>query len=351
MKVYTHYLNKNGIEYRWRTILQIGNSWDVCGTIFMKNPGSSKNIKANLLHINDKEILKNLREFDDVKSSSSYEWYEFSIDNTMDCVKDLFETYYHERREPLNGVIQIFNLFNIRDANLGKAIDKSKGDVIEELAYTADNDIKHIVPPVYIGWGDLWKHTALRDNAEKIFSAVYKKTPYLCDDIQNNKFYHPQYLMNFGKNKVDCIFELNRFIQGNYYPKGLDNIDKLICLKKRIKAVGAISKIVNGTTLTYEYFCKGIDGFKRQYGTISIRIKHNDKQDYVLSILSKGNHPEQLSVLVNDFFKKNGLFRLDNSKGTNYIANATNSMETIAKMIEGLLIEIKTYREKDSSEE
>lgn len=346
MKVYTHYLCENDIEYRWRTILQIGGSWEVRGTIFMKNPGSSTNLKTGLLPINDEGILNNLKEFDDIKTSPSYEWYEFSVDNTMACVKELFEKYYHERNEQLNGVIQIFNLFNIRDANLGKAMDKSKGDIVNELAYTTDYDIKQIVPPVYIGWGDLWNNPKHCENAKKIFSAVYNIAPYLCDDIHDNKFYHPQYLLYYGRNRKDCIIELNRFIQGNYYPKGLDNIDKLICLKKRIKAVGAISKIVKGATLTYEYFCKGTDGFKRQYGTISIGIEYNNEQDYVLSILSKGNHPEQLSVLVNDFFNKNGLFGLDNNKGANYIADSTNNMEAVVKVIEGLLIEIKSYREE-----
>ena len=214
--------------------------------------------------------------------------------------------------------------------------------------YTTNYDINHIVAPVYIGWGDLWKHTTLRNNAKKIFSAVYNQTPYLCDDIQDNKFYHPQYLLNYGRNRVDSIIELNRFIQGNYHPKGLDNIDKLIYLKKIIKAVGAISKIVNGTTLTYEYFYQGIDGFKRQYGTISIGIEYKDKEVYVLSFLSKGNHPEQLSDVVNDFFNKNGLFKLDISKGAYYFADATNNMAAVAKVIEELLNEIKSYREKDS---
>ena len=264
----------------------------------------------------------------------------------MDCVKDLFETYYHERREPFNGVIQIFNLFNIRDANLMKALDKSKGDIIDKLAYTTDYDIKQIVPPVYIGWGDLWSNPKHCENAKKIFSAVYNKTPYLCDGIQNNKYYHPQYLMYYGKNNVNCIIELTRFIKGNEHPEGLDNINNLISLMKMIKADGAISKIAKGATLTYEYFCKGTDGFKRQYGTISIGIEYNNEQDYALSILSKGNHPEQLSVLVNDFFNKNGLFGLDNNKGANYIADSTNNMEAVAKVIEGLLIEIKSYREE-----
>lgn len=351
MKVYTHYLCENDIEYRWRTILQIGGSWEVRGTIFMKNPGSSTNLKAGLLPINDEGILNNLKEFDDIKTSSSREWYDFSVDNTMACVKELFEKYYHERNEQLNGVIQIFNLFNIRDANLGKAMDKSKGDIVNELAYTTDYDIKQIVPPVYIGWGDLWNNPKHCENAKKIFSAVYNIAPYFCDDIHDNKFYHPQYLLYYGRNRKDCIIELNRFIQGNYYPKGLDNIDKLICLKKRIKAVGAISKIAKGATLTYEYFCKGTDGFKRQYGTISIDLKFSHEQNYMLSFLSKGNHPERFSLMVNNFFSNNELFKHDNSKGEYYIADATINNAVVAKVIEELLVEIKSYREKDSFEE
>lgn len=347
IKVYTHYLNKNGIEYRWRTILQIGNSWDVRGTIFMKNPGSSINLGANKKPIENESLLAKLREFDDIKTSPYYEWYEFSADNTMDCVKELFETYYIEQREPLNGVIQIFNLFNIRDANLMKALDKSKGEIINELAYTTDYDIKHIAPPIYIGWGDLWNNPKHCENAKKIFSAVYDKTPYLCDEIQNNKFYHPQYLLNYGRNKVGCIIELNRFVQGCYHPKGLDYIDKLICLMKMIKTDGVISKIEKGTTLTYEYFCKGIDGYKRQYGTISIGIEYNDK-DYILSFLSKGNHPEQLSVLVNDYCNKHVIFKNDNEG--HYLADAKSTNEKVALFVEGLLKEIKSYRENDSAE-
>ena len=107
MKVYTHYLNKNDKEYRWRTLLQIGDSWEVCGTIFMKNPGSSTNLEANKMPIKNEYILGKLREFDDTKASLDYDWYEFSIDNTIACVKKLFEIYYETKQRPLNGVIQI----------------------------------------------------------------------------------------------------------------------------------------------------------------------------------------------------------------------------------------------------
>ena len=42
MKVSTHYYkvdNQHGL--RWRTPLQFGKSWDIIGSVVMKNPGSS----------------------------------------------------------------------------------------------------------------------------------------------------------------------------------------------------------------------------------------------------------------------------------------------------------------------
>ena len=44
MKVYAHYKGKektgDGNSYRWRTLLQFGDSWECIGSVFMKNPGS-----------------------------------------------------------------------------------------------------------------------------------------------------------------------------------------------------------------------------------------------------------------------------------------------------------------------
>lgn len=129
MKVFAHYFydNKNDVEYRWRTLLKIGDSWEICGTIFMKNPGSSITKDANKFPIQDKSLLEILRKFDDKNSSLSSSWYEFTIDNTMMCVEKLFETYYVTHQKRLNGVIQIFNLFNIREADLKKSKRQKQG--------------------------------------------------------------------------------------------------------------------------------------------------------------------------------------------------------------------------------
>ena len=214
IKVYTHYLCKNEIEYRWRTIIQIGNSWEVRGTIFMKNPGSSKYVEPNISPIENSDLLEKLRTFDDTRTSLSYEWYEFTIDRTMSCVINLFKAYYEAHREQLNGVIQIFNLFNVRDVNVWRAIDKCKDEGLEKLVYTTDDDIKNIVSPVYIGWGNLWRNPTYKENAQRIFSEVIKNPSYLCNRIEENKFYHPQYLMSYGKNRKNCkdVFEKFKFI-------------------------------------------------------------------------------------------------------------------------------------------
>lgn len=211
IKVYTHYKCENEIEYRWRTIIQIGDSWEVRGTIFMKNPGSSKSVESSNKAIEDSIILEKLRTFDDRRTSLSCEWYEFSVDRTMISVINLFTAYYEAHGKKLNGVIQLFNLFNVRDANLKKAMDKCKDDGLDKLLYTTDDDIKNIELPVYIGWGNLWRNPAHKENAQRIFSEVIKKTSYLCNSIDDNKFYHPQYLMNYGKNRKNCIEVLENF--------------------------------------------------------------------------------------------------------------------------------------------
>jgi len=61
MRVFAHYYSDEvtGIEYRWRTLLQLGDSWDICGTVVMKNPGSSR--PTCPINDNDSELLSHLK--------------------------------------------------------------------------------------------------------------------------------------------------------------------------------------------------------------------------------------------------------------------------------------------------
>ena len=61
MKVYTHFIKIDENDgYRWRTLLQFGNSWDCIGSVVMKNPGSSKMVDSEPIS-NDVNHLKNFK--------------------------------------------------------------------------------------------------------------------------------------------------------------------------------------------------------------------------------------------------------------------------------------------------
>lgn len=89
----------------------------------MINPGSSRNKNANSKAIDDANLLTELNKFDDDYHQA--EWFEFSADQTMHCVKRLFCEYEDYRGKELSGVVQIFNLFYLREANLGLAQAKA----------------------------------------------------------------------------------------------------------------------------------------------------------------------------------------------------------------------------------
>ena len=204
-KVYTHFstleqgTSADGV--RWRTLLQFGDSWDIKGSVVMKNPGKSCFLHNNHDAITAPDLLAQLNTFDD--SVQKADWYEFNADSTMKCIGELFAEYYAARGEVLNGVIQIFNLFYLREANLGKALEKSK---TADLADMSDYDTSHLVAPVYLGFADLARHTQHGATAEKFFNAAQSLgTTYLNKDFNQNTFTHPLYLMRYGRNKPSCI--------------------------------------------------------------------------------------------------------------------------------------------------
>lgn len=217
MRVYVHYYKDDatGIEYRWRTLLQIGESWDICGTVIMKNPGSSKPmniIDGEVYPIDDIELLKRLQAFENGNSYSGYDWYQFSVDNTMGHVGRLIGDYLRAHNKPVDGVIQIFNLFNIRDVDLNMALEKMKSSQSDNILMTTSDDIKHLVSPVYLGWGNLRNNQYFKDNAKLFFEEAKKRVMYLDPDYKNNSFYHPQYLLVYGRNKDRCKHVYSSFI-------------------------------------------------------------------------------------------------------------------------------------------
>lgn len=62
MKVFTHYtkIGSTSDGIRWRTILKFGNSWEVKGSVVMKNPGAANFKRPDHAAINSPEELKQL---------------------------------------------------------------------------------------------------------------------------------------------------------------------------------------------------------------------------------------------------------------------------------------------------
>ena len=213
MRVFAHYYSdeETGIEYRWRTLLQIGDSWDVCGTVVMKNPGSSR--PTSSIDESDSELLRQLRRFDNANSYTEHSWYHFSVDNTMNLVRRLIEAYLVAHNKPIEGIIQIFNLFNIRDADLSKALEKIENSQGKSILMTTDDDINNLVSPIYLGWGNLKYNKLLKGYAEKFFEKTKLGTSYLDRDYNKNPFYHPQYLLVYGNKREKCKEIYSKFIK------------------------------------------------------------------------------------------------------------------------------------------
>ena len=213
MKVFAHYYksDQTGNEYRWRTLLQFGASWEIKGTVVMKNPGSASPLEK----IEDEDTLHHLHLF-----CPDYDWYTFKSDNTMQNIEKLFRTYYNSKLESeLNGIIQIFNLMNVRNTNIEKALIKNKEQILP-FSRTIDKDIKQLKPPVYLGWGNLKDISSFSEDTKKLFSVVYNMMDgkYLHVNYAENLFYHPQYLMGRGKNHPNSRYLFHSFCQNTTTP-------------------------------------------------------------------------------------------------------------------------------------
>ncbi|MCD8313208.1 MAG: hypothetical protein LUC24_03520 [Bacteroidales bacterium] len=309
MRVFTHYWEVPGTDgegVRWRTLLQFGDSWEVRGSAVMKNPGAADFRDPARRAIFDPALLYHLSAFDDNPSPTINEdprsvfeaninpqfdddpgsvfgdnqsqrataelntaWYEFNADATMRAVAELFNEYYDLRGEKLEGVIQIFNLFYIKEVNLGKALKKSSAiqlitskqtttqitkihnsqtnstehkintDKSQRITTTqttlshnnvtdtpqnyptlfenmAEYDITHLTVPVYLGFGNLAKDKTYGPIARQFFEAAKALgMNYLHPYFDQNDFTHPLYLMNYGKNKPASALLRSRFLRNS----------------------------------------------------------------------------------------------------------------------------------------
>lgn len=189
IKVFAHHRD----FFRWRTLIQVGDDWTIRGSVFMKNPGSSS---PTINSITDQE-LSNLNRID-----NSHGWYNFTVDPTMNAIVNLFRKRAESKGEVFEGVIQIFNITNVMSPNLNEAVRLFQ-TTSDPLKSTWENDIKHIVSPVYIGWGDFYRHHLVKEIGSSLLTVIKDK-----EDIEylaQTGFTHPLYLMVYGANKPKCI--------------------------------------------------------------------------------------------------------------------------------------------------
>ena len=126
-------------------------------------------------------------------------------------------------------MIQIFNLFYIKETDLSKALVHSETTsntfrfAVEENM--TNYDIEHLVPPVYLGFGNLAWHKRYSKKAELFFNAAINKCgmKYLDPIFQRNNFTHPLYLMRYAKNNSKYIKYRMKFKQNTLAPTGVEN--------------------------------------------------------------------------------------------------------------------------------
>ena len=299
MKVYAHFLKseKDSFQYRWRTLLQFGNSWNIIGSIVMKNPGSAS--RKNI--VSEEKTLCQLSRFGESKHS----WYVFSVDNTMTLIEKLF-TIKNDGK-PLEGVIQIFNLFNIRNADLDQAL-KDRERAKESIYSTIEDDIaamRTASAPVYIGWGGLGNLPEFKEKASQYFSFIKKelKQDYLWDDFSRNPFYHPQYLLGRGKNRERSKWLLNAFCANS-----TDVDANFVCVPSISIDAGLIIATVKEQTDANQWYEKCRFQFYRglqmtfDKKTVNIRfVERSDNRTFTPSDYHGKSYQMATKILLDDF--------------------------------------------------
>lgn len=206
-KVYArfHTDEKSGLTYRTNTILQFGNSWNIIGAAVLTNPGSAIIAEEKV----SEEALKQLANL--TGNNDNWSIVNFSRDTTIrDWLPRIFNGYFAQQGEDgLSGIILLYNLFNIKNQDLGKAVE-SYQKAQSPFLYTTAADIALInkAPIVYLGWGNVAKNGLFKERAVELFSAINPKLRAHYDPaFEKNTFYHPR-AVNMGYKRWNGVKNL-----------------------------------------------------------------------------------------------------------------------------------------------
>lgn len=207
MKAYAQFIEKDGRTYRLNTLLQFGNSWNHIGNIVLANPGSSA-ILEKISDDIDSKISNLYTQFKD-RLYHRNDWMECNVDPTMLNIKKIFNGSYvdNENVIELNGVIQLFNSFNIRDQNLEQAIDSLPLD--NELLYSVGIEKYFNNKPTYFGFS---KSVICNDRLKTIVINIFEKSSnevksFYKENFYDNSFYHPTYINRAYKQEHFDIYK------------------------------------------------------------------------------------------------------------------------------------------------
>lgn len=196
MKVYARYIQDNGLEYRFDTLLQFGESWELIGNVVLANPGSSSPLK-NIDKTETEEIAKFFNKYRKGEQIDSSEWFVFSPDSTMQQIEKIFNGFYvNGETKELNGVIQLFNCFNLKNQDLENAVSQLKNIHRDDVLTSAEITQFFGNKPVYFGFSQsVLEHQKLQEIAQSIFEKTPEELKTIYDkDFSKNKFYHPGYI-------------------------------------------------------------------------------------------------------------------------------------------------------------
>jgi hypothetical protein len=132
-------------------------------------------------------------------------------------------------------------------------------------------------------------------------------------------------------------------------PEKFEDMFKLVQLKHKIGSNGTVQWVDSGGQLIHKYFCKGISGnYTKANGTISVGLKIDDNNHYVLSILSEGNHPDKFKKMICDYCNSKGWLKSDNDLSNT--KDLPTDENVIVDFMTSLLQKMKDYRETDLPE-
>jgi len=193
MKAYAEYFEENGLFYRRNTLLQFGESWDLIGSAVLANPGSAEPNEA-VSKPDLASVSGFYKRYRVGKTINAENWHAFSIDSTMRFLEKIFSGWYVGKRTKLDGVIQLFNTFNIKNQNLQQAIDQLSVDSDLLFSYTIYKYFHD--KPTYFGFSNaVLSNELLRNVAMEIFSNSCESVRSIYhDDFSENAFYHPMYI-------------------------------------------------------------------------------------------------------------------------------------------------------------